>query len=108
MKEVLRTPIVKLNPTSRSMAVLIWSQVLAGIVSIFTMIMCAVTRDLTPLMYLIPAVFVDASAVTTVVLWKRKHENVINFVSDARVYAAVEWLKSKDVDPVDFIRILKE
>ncbi|MGN0629051.1 MAG: hypothetical protein ACI4IW_05440 [Oscillospiraceae bacterium] len=108
MKDILESLKLKTTPVSRSMIVMIWAQALAGLTSVFTMIMCAITYDLSPLLYLIPAVFVDAGAVTTVVLWKRKHENVLNFISDSRVHAAVEWLKSKDVDPIEFIRILKE
>ena len=87
---------------------LVWVHILAGIVAIFTMVMCVLTKDLTSLAYLIPAVFIDAPAVTAVVLWKRKHENVIAFLSNEKFKKAIEWLKSKDVDPAEFIRVLKE
>lgn len=93
---------------SWGLAVLIWAHLLAGAVSIFTMVMCAYTGDFTSLAYLIPAVFVDASAITAVVLWKRKHENVIAFLSNEKFKKAIEWLKTKDVDPAEFIRVLKE
>lgn len=93
---------------SWSMIVLAWSQLIAGSVAIYTMIRCAQTGDLTPLAYLIPAVFVDASAVTAVVLWKRRSENVIAFLSTKKFKDSIEWLKNKDIDPAEFIRVLKE
>ena len=93
---------------SWSMVVLTWAHVLAGIVALFAMIMCAVTKDMSILAYLIPAVFIDAPAVTAVVLWKRKHENIIAFLSNKRFKAAIEWFKEKDIDPAEFIRVLKE
>lgn len=94
--------------SSQSMMVLVWVHVLASIVAIFTMVMCVYTNDLTSLAYLIPAVFIDAPAVTAVVLWKRKHENVIAFLSNEKFKKAIEWLKTKDIDPAEFIRVLKE
>ena len=93
---------------SLSMVVLAWAHFIAGVVAIFTIVMCACSGNLDPLAYLIPAVFVDAAAVTAVVLWKRKHENVIAFLSNKKFKAAIEWLKEKDVDPAEFIRVLKE
>lgn len=93
---------------SWSMVVLTWVHVLAGIVAVFTMAMCIWQGNMDPLAYLIPAVFIDAPAVTAVVLWKRKHENVIAFLSNKKFKDAIEWLKTKDVDPAEFIRVLKE
>ena len=93
---------------SWSMFILIWAQLLASIALVFALIMCYRMNNLDPLAYLIPAVFVDASAVTAVVLWKRKHENIIIFLSSEKFKKAIEWLKSKDIDPAEFIRVLKE
>lgn len=93
---------------SWSMVVLAWVQFIAGVVAVYTMVMCAYTGDLASLAYLIPAVFIDAPAVTAVVLWKRRSENVIAFLSNKKFKDAIEWLKAKDVDPAEFIRVLKE
>ena len=93
---------------SWSMFILIWAQLLASIALVFALIMCYRMNNLDPLAYLIPAVFVDASAVTAVVLWKRKHENIIIFLSSEKFKKAIEWLKSKDIDPAEFIRVLKD
>lgn len=93
---------------SWGLAILIWTHLLVSVVAIFTMIMCVLEKSFEPLAYLIPAVFVDASAITAVVLWKRKHENIITFLSSDKFKKAIEWLKSKDIDPAEFIRVLKE
>lgn len=96
------------TPMSKSMIILVWVQILATIVSVFGMVTCIIYGDLSVLCYLIPAIFVDASAVTALVLWKRKSENVLMFLMDDRMRNAVEWLTSQGIDASDFFRAFKE
>ena len=96
------------QPRSRSMLVLIWVQVLATVTALFSFWLTVVTKDPSVLMVLIPSVFVDASAVTALVLWKRKNERAFSFFSDERMRESVEWFKNHDIDPVDFFRAFKE
>lgn len=93
---------------SQSMMVLIWVQVLATVTALFSFWNCVTTGDSTALTILIPSVFVDASAVTALVLWKRKTENIFSFFSDKEMRESVEWFKDHDIDPVEFFRALKE
>lgn len=95
-------------PPSKSMWILIWVQVLATITIIVSLIMCVVTQDTTILSVLIPSVLVDASAVTALVLWKRKNENVMMFIRDKTIQTAIQWLMEQGIDPADFIRAFKE
>lgn len=90
------------------MLVLIWVQILASITAIFTIWNCISTGDSTALTVLIPSVFVDASAVTALVLWKRKNERAFSFFSDDNMKKSIEWFKSHDIDPIEFFRALKE
>lgn len=93
---------------SRSMLVLTWVQALATITAFFSIWHCITTGDPTALTILIPSVFVDASAVTALVLWKRKNERAFSFFSDREMRKAIEWFKEHDIDPVEFFRALKE
>ena len=93
---------------SRSMMVLVWVQVLATITALFSFWNCWSTGDSSALTVLIPSVFVDASAVTALVLWKRKNERIFSFFSDEKMRKSIEWFKDHDIDPVEFFRALKE
>jgi len=93
---------------SKSMFVLYWVQALATVTALFSFWSCIATGDTTALTVLIPSVFVDASAVTALVLWKRKNERAFSFFSDKEMRKAIEWFKEHDIDPVDFFRALKE
>lgn len=95
-------------PPSKSMLILIWVQVLAAVTVILSFVMCAITMDTTILTVLIPSVFVDASAVTALVLWKRKNENVMMFIRDKTIQNAIQWLIDRNIDPSDFLRAFKE
>ena len=99
---------VKQAPSSKSMWILIWVQTLATITIIASLVMCVVTQDTTILSVLIPSVLVDASAVTALVLWKRKNENVMMFIRDKTIQMAIKWLMEQGIDPADFIRAFKE
>lgn len=48
-----------------------------GIVTAFTLYMIYETKDLSPLGYLIPALFVEVAAATGFYYWKAKAENTI-------------------------------
>ena len=98
----------KQMPPSKSMWILIWVQVLATITIIASLIMCVITQDTTILSVLIPSVLVDASAVTALVLWKRKNDNVMMFIRDKTIQTAIKWLMEQGIDPADFIRAFKE
>lgn len=93
---------------SQSMLVLVWVQVLATITALFSFWLTVKTQDPSVLMVLIPAVFVDASAVTALVLWKRKNERIFSFFSDEKMRESFEWFLAHNVDPVDFFRAFKE
>lgn len=93
---------------SRSMVVLIWVQLLATVTALFSFAIVIITNDSMALTILIPSVFVDASAVTALVLWKRKTERIFSFFSDKEMRKSIEWFKEHDIDPVDFFRALKE
>lgn len=98
----------KFKIESQSMAILVWVQVLATVTALFSFWITIVTKDPSTLMVLIPAVFVDASAVTALVLWKRKNERSFSFFSDEKMREAVKWFIENNIDPVDFFRALKE
>ena len=98
----------KFKIESQSMVILVWVQVLATITAFFSFWLTIATRDPSVLMVLIPAVFVDASAVTALVLWKRKNEKSFSFFSDEKMREAVKWFIENGIDPVDFFRALKE
>lgn len=93
---------------SKSWGILVWAQALATVTALFSIGHCICTGDSSALIVLIPSVFVDASAVTALVLWKRKNENIFSFFSDQKMRNAVEWFNERNIDPVDFIRALKE
>lgn len=50
---------------------------ITGIVILFTMYMIWETNDLTPLSYLIPALFVEVASASSLYYWKAKKENEI-------------------------------
>lgn len=93
---------------SKSMWILSWVQILATLTAFFSFWQTVETKDPSVLMVLIPAVFVDASAVTALVLWKRKNERIFSFFSDEKTREAMKWFKENDIDPVDFFRAFKE
>jgi hypothetical protein len=93
---------------SKSMLVLYWVQTLATATALFSFWNCIYAGDASALTVLIPSVFVDASAVTALVLWKRKNERAFSFFSDEEMRKAIEWFKEHDIDPIDFFRALKE
>ena len=96
------------KPHSKSMWILSWVQILATLTALFSFWQTVETKDPSVLMVLIPAVFVDASAVTALVLWKRKNERIFSFFSDEKTREAMKWFKENDIDPVDFFRAFKE
>ena len=96
------------KPHSKSMWILSWVQILATLTALFSFWQTVETKDPSVLMVLIPAVFVDASAVTALVLWKRKNERIVSFFSDEKTREAMKWFKENDIDPVDFFRAFKE
>lgn len=96
------------NQRSQSMLVLVWVQVLATVTAFFSFWITVKTQDPSVLMVLIPAVFVDASAVTALVLWKRKNERIFSFFSDEKMRESFEWFIEHNIDPVDFFRAFKE
>ena len=54
-------------------------------VTIFSCVMVAITKDTTPLAYLIPAVFVEASAATGFYYDKSKAENKIKLMKENKI-----------------------
>lgn len=60
-----------------SKKVLILVAVVTIIVIAYTLVMVAVSRDLTPLNYLIPALFGEVATGTGFYYWKAKQENMI-------------------------------
>ena len=50
--------------------------VMVAVVVVFTLVMVAITRDLTPLLYLIPAVFTELTVGTAFYYNKAKAENI--------------------------------
>lgn len=98
----------KFKIESQSMVILIWVQTLATITALFTFWITIITKDPAALMVLIPLIFVDASAVTAIVLWKRKNEKSFSFFLDEKVREAIKWFVDNGIDPTDFFRALKE
>lgn len=96
------------RPASKGFILCVIIQSLAAIVTIYTIVMCTVTGDLSPLTVLIPAIFVDASATTAVVLHKRKSENIIAFLEDQNFKNTATYFMQQGVDFVDIIRAMKE
>lgn len=47
------------------------------IISVFTMIMTWITKDMSMLAYLIPAVFAEFATATGFYYWKAKNENMV-------------------------------
>ncbi len=54
------------------------------LVTAFTLYMVWETKDLSPLMYLIPAVFTETASSTGFYLWKAKGENVLKIAKDLK------------------------
>ena len=63
--------------TETSKLILILVGIVALAVIVFSCVMMAVTRDLTPLGYLIPAVMAEVATGTGFYYWKAKAENEI-------------------------------
>lgn len=98
----------KKAPHSKSLWILIWVQALATITVVFSFWAVKETGDTSALTVLIPSVFVDASAVTALVLWKRKNENVFAFFQKDEMRQTIEWFNEHGIDPIEFFRALKE
>lgn len=73
-RKVLRMHTKKMEFSKK---VLILVAVVTIIVIAYTLVMVAVTRDLTPLNYLIPALFGEVATGTGFYYWKAKQENMI-------------------------------
>lgn len=66
---------IKKSKIEFSKKIFIFVAVVAIVVTAFTMYMVWETKDLTPLVYLIPAIFAETASATGFYYWKSKAEN---------------------------------
>lgn len=70
----MKSPIKK-SKIEFSKKIFIFVAAVAVVVTAFTMYMVWETKDLTPLVYLIPAIFAETASATGFYYWKSKAEN---------------------------------
>lgn len=85
-----------MKKTEFSKRILIFAGAVTILVTAFTMYMIWETKDLSPLMYLIPAVFTETASSTGFYYWKAKGENVLKIARNLKQ----EGLTDEDIQSV--------
>lgn len=75
----------KKNKMEFSKKIFVWTSLATTIVTIFTGVMVWRTNDLSPLMYLIPAMFAELATATAFYYSKAKAENKIKLMKSYKV-----------------------
>ena len=68
-----------------SKAIFIYVSILTTSIVIYSCVMMAITLDLTPLAYLVPAVFAEFATATGYYFWKAKAENKIKLMKENHI-----------------------
>lgn len=85
-----------MKKTEFSKKICIFIGAVTVLVTAFTMYMIWETKDLSPLMYLIPAVFTETASATGFYYWKAKGENLQKIAKDFKD----EGITEEDVQSV--------